>query len=133
MLTAKQIDEANCLSLFLVGSPCPQDAAVAYWQAIEKLGGELDTDNRLAWERMMKSALLLRCVDAGLALTSPTSTLRKRIFVMFCILETEPEMAIYFLPRQRGFIYLPVVAWHGVRAILAAVLGIALVKMWELT
>jgi hypothetical protein len=133
MLTAGQITETDQLARYLVGSSCPESAAADYWQAIEKLGGELDAHHRQVWERMMQSALLLRCVDAGLALTSPSSAIRKRIFVMFCILETEPSLALHFLPMERGLLYLPVATWHGVRAVFAAFVGLLLVKVWRLT
>ncbi len=132
MLTEKQTSEANRLSKYLVGSTAPHAAQQAYWKAVDRLGCEMDGVECRAWERMMRSSFLLRCVDAGLALLRPASVLSKRIFIMLAVLETEPSLADHFLPQERSGFFLVRVMLRMVRAVVCAVIGILLVKMWRL-
>jgi hypothetical protein len=132
MLTEKQTSEADRLSKYLVGSAAPQAARQAYWKAVERLGCEMNGAESRAWERMMRSSFLLRCVDAGLALLRPASLLRKRVFIMLAVLETEPGLADHFLPQDRPRFFLIRVTLRMVRAVSCAVIGVCLVKMWRL-
>jgi len=47
---------------------------------------------------------------------------------MFAVLESTPRYSGKFLPRQRGPLYLVVVGFIGVRAILRALGGVLLIK-----
>jgi hypothetical protein len=132
MLTEKQTSEADRLSKYLVGSAASHGAQQAYWKAVERLGCEMDRAESRAWERMMRSSFLLRCVDAGLALLRPASVLRKRIFIMLAVLETEPSLSDHFLPQERSGFFLVLVILRIVRAVVCSMIGILLVKMWRL-
>lgn len=132
MLTERQISEADRLSKYLLGSAAPHAARQAYWKAVERLGCEMNGAESRAWERMMRSSFLLRCVDAGFALLRPASVLRKRIFIMLAVLETEPSLADHFLPQEHSGFFLVRVMLRMVRAVVCAMIGILLVKMWRL-
>lgn len=132
MLSKEQQQEAQRLSQYLVGESAPPQAVVDYWSAIDRLQCGLTEQERYVWARMMQSQIILRSVDAGLALLRPASELRKRIFIMLAILETEPALADRFLPIDRSPTYLVVIGWKGVRAVLSALVGLILVKLWRL-
>lgn len=68
-------------------------------------------------------------MDAGLALTNPQAELRRRLFVMFAILEATPEYCNYFLPQRRPWFYGFVVLLSGFRAIIKAAAGITLLRI----
>lgn len=127
-LSEEQIWEADRLAHYLIGTGCPPQAAVDYFRAIDAHGAELTQSEAKAWGSMLRSRLLLRSIDAGLALTSPASILRKRIFIMLCILETEPSLADQFLPRDRPWTFVFVIGVRSIRAVMAAIFGIFLVK-----
>lgn len=132
MLTETQRKEADALSRYLVGMTAPSPATADYWRAVDTLRADLDEQQREVWERMVSNMFILRCVDAGLALTFPSSPLRKRIFIMLAVLETEPSLADRFLPRDRSPFHILLIGLRGLRAVLCAVAGVLLVKWWRL-
>ena len=67
-------------------------------------------------------------IDAGLAVLNPDSELRRRLFIMFAILESMPDYYDYFLPKRRSFWYAFYVFFSGLRAALKATVGVVLVK-----
>jgi hypothetical protein len=67
-------------------------------------------------------------VDGGLALTQPTSEIRRRLYIMFAVLESSPLYAHYFLPQKRSWFYLAYCFWVGVHASARAVAGVVLLK-----
>ncbi len=48
---------------------------------------------------MLRSRFAMGAIDAGLALVKPSSTIRKRIFIMLSILEASPHHTGHFLPE----------------------------------
>jgi hypothetical protein len=71
----------------------------------------------------------LGCIDAGLALIRPQAELRRRLFIMFAVLESLPEYCDYFLPQQRSLLYLAAIGFYGFRSIGRALLGVVLIKV----
>jgi hypothetical protein len=68
-------------------------------------------------------------IDAALALTAPYAEVRRRLHLMFAILESTPEHHDRFLPERREARYLGVVAGAGARAVARAAIGIPLVRL----
>jgi hypothetical protein len=62
-------------------------------------------------------------LDSALALSNSESLLRQKLLLMSAILETRPQYAALFLPKQRSFFYLFYVGFVGVRAVAKAVAG----------
>ncbi len=124
--------EADALSRYLVGAPVSDEVKEQYWRALEHHGADYNDRERRVWRYMVSGQMTMRCVDAGLALTAPTSTLRKRIFIMLAILETEPSYADHFLPQDRPVLYIVPMVLAGMRAVACAVVGLFLVKWWRL-
>lgn len=77
---------------------------------------------------VLKHSWSLGLIDAGLALTDPTSEVRRRLYVMFGILECQPEYHDYFLPKKRSWWYAFFVLYAGARSLLKAGLGVLVVK-----
>jgi len=124
--------EADALSRYLVGTPVSDEVKEQYWRALEHIGADHNDRESKVWRYMLSGQAVMRCVDAGLALASPTSALRKRIFIMLAILETEPSHADHFLPQERPVWYIVPVVLAGMRAVACAVVGFMLVKWWRL-
>ncbi|MBS1622927.1 MAG: hypothetical protein JSS76_03035 [Bacteroidetes bacterium] len=98
--------EALRLSRYLIGEDCPEATVQHYTAAVQKLFAILTPDQQKVWDRMLKSHIYMKLIDAGLAVTYPQSPLRKRIFIMLTLLESRPEFTQYFLPQKRSIWYL---------------------------
>jgi hypothetical protein len=71
----------------------------------------------------------LGLLDSGLALVRPHAELRRRLYLLFALLEATPEYADRFLPAARRPWYVIYIAWVGARAAVKGLLGSALVKL----
>jgi hypothetical protein len=121
--------EAQVLSKYLVGQPCSEVMVKHYAGAVSKLYATLTDTEQKTWDRMLRSRLYLKVVDSGLAIVSPQSALRKRIFIMLALLEASPDFTAYFLPQERSIFYLiPLGLRTGMSAIYLAA-GVLLVKV----
>ncbi len=89
-----------------------------------------EKENRLH-NLSLRFPFLISFIDGGLALTDPLSAYRKNIYIILCILETQPE----FFPllssssiqnRSNGFLTF---IFHGTRAAFTGALGFVLVKI----
>ncbi len=107
----------------------PDDSCLAlYEQAMEKLHISLDKDDEKILHFIRQHPWSVGMFDAGLAFVNPYSQIRRKIFVMLAILETQPQYALLFLPRKRRIFYLAYIFFVGCRAASKAVLGAFLVK-----
>lgn len=77
----------------------------------------------------VKHPHFLPLVDAGLALIKPNSEVRRRLYIMFSILEASPDYHQLFLPKKHPVWFLLVIVGTGIRAIARAVCGIIVIKV----
>ena len=115
-------NEAQAISKYLVGKTCSEEMAQRYREAVTKLNATLTPEQEKTWAKMVGSRIYMKLMDGGLALASPQSPLRKRIFIMLALLECSPEFTEFFLPQQRSIWYLIPL---GFRAGMSAVYGVA--------
>jgi hypothetical protein len=115
---------------YLLGKPVHGTAAKLYAEI-------LLTQELPVLGRQDKAALLfavrhpwsLGLLDAGLSLLRPNAELCRRLFILFSILESQPEYWENFLPQARSGWYLATVFLTGCKAVLKAVLGCVLVRV----
>jgi hypothetical protein len=117
--------EAEVLSRYLIGEAPPQAQIDLYTRAIDRL--EI-TQPEGTFAAAIKHPRLLPYLDAHDALFHSSSQLRQKLYLMFAILETSPELADYFLPQNHSFLYLAVIGYNGVTAVGRLLIGTILVK-----
>ena len=99
MISKPIVHEAQVLSRYLTGKEIPERAVGLYTDALSKLGLlDLGPEGNRLWKRMMQYPYIIGPIDSALALDQPHSPVRKRIYVMLAILETQPELSALFLP-----------------------------------
>ncbi len=96
--------ECDALSRYLVGRPCPADVAERYARAVRELGLTLSPTERAVWVTAIAFRPLLACLDAGVALWNRDGVIRRRLLVMFALLEASPANTDRFLFAPRGAI-----------------------------
>lgn len=89
--------ECEALAGYLVGRQCPPDVAQRYLAAVRDLGLDPTPFEGRLWRACLRARPLLSCLDAGVALCHKDGAVRKRLLVMFALLETAPETADRFL------------------------------------
>lgn len=78
---------------------------------------------------VFRRPFLLRYIDAYLALARPASLLRKRLYLLFAIMEASPYYVDYFLPQKRSVFYVLMLPAVGLRAVCRLLIGAIIVKV----
>jgi hypothetical protein len=125
----RAVTEAERFSRYLAGAPASTAIAARYADALAAGGPPLRPRDELLLRFALTRPRGLGLLDAGLALTDPDAELRRRLYLMFAILEASPEHHERFLPVDRGPLYPFAVAFAGVRGAVKAILGVVLVRL----
>ena len=116
--------EAEVFGKYLLGAKPGEGSVSLYDDAIAKLKVDpSSTKDTRAINFVLKNPSCIGFVDASHALFNSRSLLRKKLHIMFAILETQPEYAHLFLPEKRkhnSFIY---ALWVGTSAVAKALIG----------
>jgi len=94
--------ECDALARHLVGRTCPPEVVARYERAVVDLDLHLSGAAQLAWGAACAFPPLLAALDAGVALWDRNGAVRRRLLVMFSLLEAHPDNADRFLFRPRG-------------------------------
>lgn len=119
--------EAARLGRYLVGRPPSPALAARYRRAVALLGADIAVDEARAWRLTSRLPLVLRLVDGGLALVKPNGSIRRRLHLMFAVLEASPEHCDAFLPDGAGWRDALGFVAAALRGGIAGVLGAGLV------
>jgi len=122
-------NEAERLSLYLIGKPCNSNVTEGYADAVTKLDMALTPVQEQTYKRMVGWRFYMRAIDGGLAFTNRESVLRKRIFVMLCLLESSKYNTEYFLPRKRSPFYFFGIGFNVAYAFFTAIIGVLIIKL----
>lgn len=121
---SKTVDECDVLSHYLVNAPPTKRAKTAYYRALQNVSPAFSPEQQTLFEKCMKREWLLPYVDAYLGSREPHHPIRKKIFIMLAVLETQPGYSSHFLPSKSSFLkVLSVVVTRGIISILKLVIG----------
>lgn len=125
----EKYSQAYIFGRYLLGA-VPSDAAIEVFQkAMAANGGSQAKREQKVVQFAYQHPWSIGFLDSGLALIEPQAELRRRLYVMFSILESMPEYHDRFLPKKRSWWYGFVVVWAGARGAAKAVVGIVLAKV----
>ena len=118
--------EALIFGKYLIGSRigeelCERYAAAVKAHQLECIGSDKKVENFI-----LRYSFWIGFIDAALALRNKQSILRKKILVMFAILETVPEYNEYFLPKKYSFTDVLCVIASGIRSVYRLIIGMIL-------
>jgi len=96
--------ECDALARYLVGRPCPAGVADRYTRAVNQLDLALSPVESAIWNAACAFRPMLASLDAGVALWDRHGAIRRRLLVMFALLEATPENTDRFLFAPRGVV-----------------------------
>jgi hypothetical protein len=99
--------EAKAFCIYLVGADATEQAIDLYASANNKLDIRLNEREQKRLKFLLRNTVMIPSADAALALIYPQGGIRKKIYVMFSIVESIPAYSRYFLPQteSKGFIF----------------------------
>jgi hypothetical protein len=119
--------EANLLTSYLVHDKANPTVRKLYRTILhESAAKELSVEDSRLIKVGLKHHYLLPYLDAGLAIMRPDAELRRRLYIMFAILEVQPNYVDKFLPQAKSRLYFLVIGLVGLRAVLKTICGVAL-------
>lgn len=122
--------EAEIIGNYLIGKPIGQELINRYCDALETLDTKMEEKESRLWQKCLRNPLLISYIDSGMAIHNSFSKIRYRIYIMFCILETSPGHAAYFLPKKRPVWYIPVLLFDMAIAAFQGMTGYLIIKLF---
>ncbi|HEY6163132.1 MAG TPA: hypothetical protein VI112_18030 [Bacteroidia bacterium] len=116
--------EAEVFGKYLLGEMPGPKCVSLYNEALSKLNLlPVSAKDERSLSFVLRNPSCLGFIDASHALFNSRSLLRKKLHVMFAVLETQSEYAHLFLPERRKRNSLVYALWTGTRAVIKAVIG----------
>lgn len=96
-------EEAAIFARYLLRAPAPPDVLERYRLAVERLFPDAPSArDRALLGFVTRHPWSVGALDTAAALLAPKSRLRQRLLLMAALLETTPDGAAEFLPREPG-------------------------------
>lgn len=121
--------EADFFGKYIIKKSPNEYVKQQYVKALQNSASQIQISDKKIAEFLYRNQWSLGCIDSGLALLTPHSEIRKRIYIIFALLESSPEYVDYFLPKKRNLFYLFILFFVGVRAIVKSLIGVLLIKI----
>lgn len=123
-MNAALSQEAEALGRYLLGKPPGEKAVALYVAANEKKPIRLSPREEKVFRFLVKHRWSAGLIDSALGFSKAAQGgIRRKILYMSAILETQPEYAELFLPKERSWFYNLFIFWVGARAVLKAMAG----------
>jgi hypothetical protein len=116
-------DECDKLVRYLVGTPATPQVKASYARALQKVPVLFFEDQQKLWNACMKNTWILPHVDAYLGFRHPNHPIRKKIFIMLGVLETQADYTDFFLPSCGSFFDPIFIAGRGIWAVIKIFTG----------
>lgn len=121
--------EAGILARYLIRRVPDEPAVTLYVNAIKARSHAMSERERRRLVFIRRHPWALGFVDAGLTLVDSAAELRRRIYIMFSILESSPRYHDRFLPRGRRWWYSAAVGATVIIGAIRTIIGTILVKV----
>ncbi|MDP4267372.1 MAG: hypothetical protein Q8880_08055 [Bacteroidota bacterium] len=121
--------EAEIIAKYLIGENIDERVIELYHEGLNKRKIVLNHQEERLWRIVMRFPILIGFVDGGLYFIHPTSSIRKKLYLMLAILETSPLCCNYFLSRKFSKFYILKLILSGIRGVYRGILGYIFVKL----
>ena len=123
MMTYNRSDEVETITQYLVSRPASPRVRESYERALQNIPVIFTEQQKSQWEACMKNPWLLPHVDAWLAFTQRDHPIRKKIFIMLGVLETQADYSDLFLPSRTSFLQPLTIAFSVIWAVTKIITG----------
>ena len=122
--------EPAILTRYLINEENTETDRQLYQQGLAELDLSLTEKEEKLWIKIMKNPWLISFYDSGLAIMQPGSNIRGRIFLMLCILESNPLFSDKFLQKRYTFLDFISLIYKVIRAVSNTLAGLPIVYLW---
>lgn len=122
------IKEALVFTRYLIGEKADEHSIGLYINAHNKLLIDLSPKETKRLKFLLRNPSFIGMADSALALTASESGIRKKLYLMFAILESSPAFSKHFLPKENNSPVLSLIG-SGIRASWNALIGFILL-LW---
>jgi hypothetical protein len=118
--------EAIAFSRYLIGEEPDEQSVALYIAAQKKFDMAISAREASKLKFTLRFPGTLGMIDGALALVNPEHVLRKKLYIMFSILESGPKYHAYFLPQKHGSSHIIFILLTGLRASFNTLFGFIL-------
>jgi len=116
--------EARVFTRYLIGKEPGGLPVQLYIKALQKLDIPISPRDQGKLNFLLRFPFFMGMIDGALAMINPEHPIRKKLYVMFAILESDPIYTQCFLPKAGTSLF--AILWTGIRAVFNTLLGFIL-------
>jgi len=116
--------EAMVFSLYFIGKEPGELSVQLYIKASQKLAIPMSPRDKRKLNFILRFPFFMGMIDGALAMVNPEHPIRKKLYVMFSVLESDPAFSNYFLPKAGTSLF--AILWTGTRAVFNTLFGFIL-------
>lgn len=116
--------EATIIARYFQIDTVDKQSIQLYESIINSSAGALSTKEHKLVALAFRRPWIIPYLDAALALKSPNVELRRRLYIMFAILESHPQYSQQFLSQHHSPLYVVNIACIGLRSVIKAAVGL---------
>lgn len=118
--------EASVFSRYLIGEEPDELSVALYIKAQQKFAIPMSPKDAEKLQFTLNHPFYLGMIDGALGIINPEHPIRRKLYIMFSILESNPIFHKEFLPQERKGSYLFIIMWTGTRAVCNTLFGFIL-------
>jgi hypothetical protein len=116
--------EARVFSRYLIGKEPSNLSVQLYIKALQKLDIPMSPRDQRKLSFILRFPFFISMIDGALAMVNPEHPIRKKLYVMSSILESDPACNNYFLPKDGTSLF--TILLTGTRAVFNTLFGFIL-------
>lgn len=122
-------DEASIFVRYYIGEEASDTIKARYAQYLSLYPLLLSERDEKVLAFGLKNQWSIKFLDASLAVVSPQAELRRRLYIIFALLESDKTYAHLFLSQKRSPLYIFRLAFIGLNALIKLLGGTLLLKL----
>jgi len=127
----KDWDEAEILCRYITGNKLDNDIRKRYYKIISFYSWKFSDREEKLWEQMMNKPWIIPYIDGGLRFLKPYSEIRKRLYIMICLLETQPLYADYFIISDKNrLLSYSKILFYGIKGVYFYIVGYIYLRLF---
>ena len=127
-LTTTPAEEAALFCQYIIDSFPSQEVVHRYETILNSSSVKVTPKDARIIAFAHKHPRMLGAIDSYAALFMPHTEIRRRLYILFAVLESTPEHSEQFLPKDHGALYWLVIAGVSIRTVFRVLLGVIIVN-----
>lgn len=121
--------ELTLFTKYILHSATPtQEMRRLYRKGVTNEAESINEQDLVGLNFVIKHPWAIKFLDSGYAIINPSHEIRRRLYIVFSLLEANTSYTDFFLPQKRNPLYAIKLGFQGCWSLLKAAIGILIIK-----